>query len=72
MDGDGLPKLTSKIEIPFYTEKEAEIAYNSLRVDKEPPRGGCTKDMSVKGLYTNLFIFIQVWSQIVNICYCQN
>lgn len=49
MDGDHSPKLSSDIQIPFHTENEAKIAYNTLRVDKEPPRGGCTKTISTKG-----------------------
>lgn len=47
--GDASAELSSLITIPFHTAKEAEIAWNTLRVDKEPPRGGCTKTMSVKG-----------------------
>ena len=42
-------ELSSQITIPFHTAKEAEIAWNTLRVDREPPRGGCTKTMCVKG-----------------------
>ncbi|XP_067951256.1 EKC/KEOPS complex subunit Lage3-like [Watersipora subatra] len=42
-------QLTSNIRIPFFTERDAEIAYNTLRVDKEPPRGGCVKTMFVEG-----------------------
>ena len=42
-------ELSSQITIPFHTVKEAEIAWNTLRVDREPPRGGCTKTMCVKG-----------------------
>jgi len=32
--------LTLNLFIPFPSEREALIAYNSLRVDKEPSRGG--------------------------------
>jgi len=32
--------LTLNLSIPFPCEREALIAYNSLRVDKEPGRGG--------------------------------
>lgn len=46
MDGDS---FTSLITVPFHTAKEAEIAWNTLRVDREPPRGGCTKAMHVEG-----------------------
>ena len=33
------------ITVPFPTPRHAEIAYNSLRVDKEPSRGGCKKTL---------------------------
>ena len=46
--------LSSHITIPFHTVKEAEIAWNTLRVDREPPRGGCTKTMCVKGYHNFL------------------
>lgn len=49
MDGDKLLELSSHISIPFHTSKEAEVAFNALRVDKEPPRGGCHKTLSLKG-----------------------
>ncbi|XP_062505283.1 EKC/KEOPS complex subunit Lage3-like [Corticium candelabrum] len=32
-----------EIEVPFPTEREAQIACNSLSVDPEPRRSGCTK-----------------------------
>lgn len=41
-------KLTSDITVPFATSSEAEIAYGSLSVDKEPKRGGVVRTMSVK------------------------
>jgi len=44
------PLLTANVCIPFFTDKDAEIAYNTLRVDKEPPRGGCVKTLSVEGV----------------------
>ena len=37
------------LEIPFETEKSAEIAYNSLRVDPEPKRSGLVKTLELKG-----------------------
>ena len=36
-----------ELAIPFPTRRHAEIAFNSLRVDKEPRRGGCTKELKV-------------------------
>ncbi|CAL1298146.1 unnamed protein product [Larinioides sclopetarius] len=38
---------TVRLEIPFYNETDAIIAYNSLRIDKEPPRGNVSKELSV-------------------------
>ncbi|KAF6019422.1 hypothetical protein EB796_022269 [Bugula neritina] len=48
------PLLTANVCIPFFTDKDAEIAYNTLRVDKEPPRGGCVKTLSVEGKNLNI------------------
>ena len=33
------------IKVPFPSPRYAEIAYNTLRVDKEPKRGGCRKTL---------------------------
>ncbi|GBM47844.1 hypothetical protein AVEN_5218-1 [Araneus ventricosus] len=41
--------ITVRLEIPFYAESDAKIAYNSLRIDKEPPRGNVAKELSVRG-----------------------
>lgn len=41
-------QLKIDIEIPFQNSRIAEIAYDVLRVDKEPKRSGVTKDLSVK------------------------
>ena len=38
-----------KLNVPFPSEKEATIAYNSLRVDREPLRGNVLKTLSVDG-----------------------
>lgn len=35
----------SELRIPFEVERDAEVAYNSLRVDPEPPRSGVTKKL---------------------------
>lgn len=37
------------IRIPFPTEREAEIAYDVLRVDAEPKRSFITKQLSREG-----------------------
>ena len=42
------------LRVPFPTAREAEIAYNSLRVDPEPKRSGVKKELSVDG--TNLCV----------------
>ena len=34
--------------MPFPTEFEAQIAYNSLSVDPEPKRGGVKKELTVE------------------------
>ncbi|KAI8789655.1 EKC/KEOPS complex subunit LAGE3 [Biomphalaria glabrata] len=38
--------LSADIQIPFPSDHEAEIAYGSLSVDKEPKRGGVSKTMT--------------------------
>ena len=37
------------LSVTYPTNRYAEIAYNTLRVDKEPARGGCVKTLSVNG-----------------------
>ena len=44
---DNLFAYNLELNVPFPTERYAEIAYNTLRVDKEPNRGGCKKTISV-------------------------
>ncbi|GIY37844.1 uncharacterized protein CDAR_234871 [Caerostris darwini] len=46
VESDGIATLT--LEVCFYCENDATIAYNSLRIDKEPPRGNVKKELSVK------------------------
>jgi len=36
-----------EIKVPFPNNRYAEIAYNTLRVDKEPRRGGCKKCLTL-------------------------
>ncbi|XP_033114998.1 EKC/KEOPS complex subunit LAGE3-like [Anneissia japonica] len=38
--------LKCNIRVPFGTNREAEIAYRTLRVDKEPRKGDVTKVLS--------------------------
>ena len=35
----------SELRVPFEHEGEAEVAYNTLRIDSEVPRSGVTKDL---------------------------
>ena len=48
--------------MPFPSAAEAEIAFGSLSVDKEPKRGGVVRTMSVKDhillMYVNLLFVI--------------
>jgi len=37
------------LSVPFQTDREAEIAYNALRVDSEPVRSKVSKKLSVQG-----------------------
>ncbi|CAN7997416.1 unnamed protein product, partial [Ixodes hexagonus] len=37
------------VEVPFPSEREAEIVYNSLRVDPEPRRSTCSKKLMLNG-----------------------
>jgi len=41
--------LEMTIQIPFENEKSAEIVWNSLKVDPEPPRSQMIKDMQIEG-----------------------
>lgn len=43
------PMMELTLEVPFETEKSAEIAYNSLRVDPEPKRSGLVKTLELQG-----------------------
>ncbi|CAI8007200.1 EKC/KEOPS complex subunit LAGE3 [Geodia barretti] len=36
-------KHSCELRVPFEHEGEAEVAYNTLKVDPEPPRSGVTK-----------------------------
>ncbi len=37
------------LSVPFETSRDAEIAFEALRVDAEPKRGGVEKQLSVDG-----------------------
>lgn len=49
MDLEVANVLTSHIKVPFHVAEEAAIAWATLSVDKEPPRGGCSKTFKVTG-----------------------
>lgn len=40
-------QLSIDLQVPFNTQREAEIALGTLSVDPEPKRGGCKKTMTV-------------------------
>jgi len=37
------------LKVPFESEEQATVAWNSLRVDPEPKRGGSSKILKVEG-----------------------
>ena len=37
------------LDVPYSTEREAGIAYDALRVEKEPPRSCVSRDMRQDG-----------------------
>ena len=39
--------LTLRLEVPFDSERHAQIAYNSLRVDREPSRATTRRHLSL-------------------------
>ena len=41
--------MEMKVSVPFATQRQAEIAYNSLRVETEPSRSKVSRIMSVEG-----------------------
>ena len=49
MTGQNLDNSTLHLEIPFPSAREAEIAYNSLRIDGEPKRSQVIKSLTLDG-----------------------
>lgn len=43
-----VPPYEVSIKIPFPTRRQAEVAYDVLRVDEEPRRGGVFKTLSLE------------------------
>ncbi|XP_045169797.2 EKC/KEOPS complex subunit Lage3-like [Mercenaria mercenaria] len=41
-------QLSLDLQVPFNTQREANIAWGTLSVDPEPKRGGCKKTLTVK------------------------
>jgi len=44
-----MASLKADLEIPFPSHREAEIAYGTLSVDKEPKRGGVQRTFTIDG-----------------------
>ena len=42
-------KMETKVNIPFQDDRQAMIAYNSLRVEVEPARSKVKRNLSVEG-----------------------
>lgn len=38
-----------RLVVPFVTAKQAEVVYNSLRVDKEPPKSNVERKLQLDG-----------------------
>ena len=49
-------KLCRSLDIPFETERTAEIVYNSLRVDKEPKRCGTKRQMRLESNVVHVLV----------------
>ena len=41
--------METKVSIPFVDERQAEVAYNSLRVEVEPARSRVRRSLTVSG-----------------------
>lgn len=41
--------LSARVSVPFPSERDAEIVYNSLRIDPDPKRSACSKKLSLEG-----------------------
>ncbi|KAL3216857.1 hypothetical protein MRX96_032738 [Rhipicephalus microplus] len=37
--------LSARVSVPFPSNRDAEIVYNSLRIDSDPKRSGCSKKL---------------------------
>ena len=51
--------METSIEIPFDTDRTAEIAYHSLRVDPEPKRSGSKKELILDGKILRVKFFCE-------------
>ena len=51
--------METSIEIPFDTDRTAEIAYHSLRVDPEPKRSGSKKELTLDGKILRVKFFCE-------------
>ncbi|KAL1439102.1 hypothetical protein MTO96_047559 [Rhipicephalus appendiculatus] len=41
--------LSARVSVPFPSDRDAEIVYNSLRIDSDPKRSGCSKKLGLEG-----------------------
>ena len=49
----------SELRVPFACARDAEVAYNTLRVDPEPPRSGVIKSLQYDR--TSLIVLATSW-----------
>ncbi|XP_076164192.1 EKC/KEOPS complex subunit LAGE3-like [Ptiloglossa arizonensis] len=49
--------LSVNLSIPFPSAREAEIAYQVLKVDEEPPRSGVSKDLTLDNNILQVLIY---------------
>ena len=61
--------METSIEIPFDTDRTAEIAYHSLRVDPEPKRSGSKKELILDGKILRVDFFLRGSSNYARKCW---
>lgn len=49
LESDSQADLSARVSVPFPSERDAEIVYNSLRIDSDPKRSGCSKKLALEG-----------------------
>lgn len=53
----------SDLSIPFPSEREADVAYQTLRVDAEPSRSGVTKTLTLES--NTLKVYVNYYKSII-------